>query len=255
VALLSLVMAAAWTGPLDHQARQQVDDGLKRALASYAVARTLNAGISVAQGTALSAQPLGVGLTLTPGQMLDPLNDLVEQFSALMLGASIAFGIQLLLLEMSLHWGVSLLLSLGAILWASHWLRGHSSIWSGKLLIALLLLRFIVPLAGAGSGLAYQGFMHTQFLDGQRAVETASRAVHLLAPSENAGTKWWQLGKQAEKFNLQEQLEHLQLKLDQAIEHAIRLAVIFLLQTLLLPLAVMWVLLRAGRALTLPAGG
>lgn len=255
VALLALgLVGALWFKPLDDQAHRQAEDGLKRALASYALARTLNAGISVAQGTALSAQPLGIGLTLTPGQMLDPLNDLVEQFSSLMLAASIAFGIQLLLLKMSLHWGVSLLLSLSAAFWAWHWLGGRSSSWPGRLLVALLLLRFIVPLAGAGSGLAYSGFMQTQFQDSQRAMETAARAIHALAPSGDTETKWWQLGKQAEQFNLPEQLEKFQSWLDQAIEHTIHLAVVFLLQTLLLPLAVVWMLLRAGRALT-AAGG
>ena len=253
-ALLALAVACAWLGPLDDQARQQAEDGLKRALASYALARTLNAGISVAQGTALSAQPLGIGLTLTPGQMLDPLNDLVEQFSGLLLAASIAFGIQLLLLKMSLHWSVSLLLSSSAALWAWHWLRASASGWPGRLLVALLLLRFIVPLAGAGSGLAYAGFMHAQFLDSQRAVASASESIGSLALSENPEAKWWQLGKQAEKLDLPGQLEKFQSRVDQAIEHTIHLAVVFLLQTLLLPLAVIWVLLRAGRALT-AAGG
>ena len=71
----------------------------------------MNALISVAQGTEISAQPLGVGGTLAPGQLLDPLNDLVEQFSALMLAASIAFGIQKVLITIGAYWLISLVLT------------------------------------------------------------------------------------------------------------------------------------------------
>ena len=89
---MAIVILGSRLAPLDAPAIKQVDAGLKRALISYAAARTLNALISLAQGTEISAQPLGFGVTLTPGQLLDPLNDLVEQFSALMLATSIASG-------------------------------------------------------------------------------------------------------------------------------------------------------------------
>ena len=99
LALLAVAVACAWLRPLDDLAGAQAQAGFKRAVASFATARALNAVISVVQGTELSVQPLGVGVTLAPGQMLDPLNDLVERFSDLMLMASVAFGVQLLLIE------------------------------------------------------------------------------------------------------------------------------------------------------------
>jgi hypothetical protein len=80
-------------------------------------ARALNAVISVAQGTEVSLQPLGVGVTLAPGQLLDPVNDLVEKFSDLMLMASVAFGVQKVLISMGGYWLISLLLTFAAIGW------------------------------------------------------------------------------------------------------------------------------------------
>ena len=68
---LAIVILCSWLSPLDAPAIRQVDAGLKRALVSFAAARTLNALISVAQGTEISALPFGVGVTLTPGQVLD----------------------------------------------------------------------------------------------------------------------------------------------------------------------------------------
>ncbi|MCB1944024.1 MAG: hypothetical protein KDI53_18575, partial [Candidatus Accumulibacter sp.] len=84
---------------------------MKRALVSFATARALNAVISVAQGTEVSMQPAGMGVVLTPGQLLDPVNDLVEQFSHLMLAASVAFGVQKVLISIGAYWVISLLLT------------------------------------------------------------------------------------------------------------------------------------------------
>ena len=60
VLLVAALVACAWLAPLEGAANRQIDAGLKRALASFAVARTLNAIISVAQGTEVSLQTLGV---------------------------------------------------------------------------------------------------------------------------------------------------------------------------------------------------
>ena len=78
---------------------------------AFGLARTLNGAISVAQGTEIALQPAGVGVTLTAGEVLDPLNDLVERFSLLALTATISLQGQILLTELlSTHW-VNLLLT------------------------------------------------------------------------------------------------------------------------------------------------
>ena len=78
-----------------------VDTAFKRALLGFAVARGLNGVISVAQGTEVAIQPAGVGVSFTPGEILDPVNDLVERFSWIMLLATSSLGVQKVLLSMS----------------------------------------------------------------------------------------------------------------------------------------------------------
>ena len=107
VLAVAAIVLGAWLAPIDAPASDRVDAGLKRALASFATARALNAVISVAQGTEVSAQPLGVGVNLAPGQALDPVNDVVEQFANLMLAASVSFGVQKMLIGGSGYWLVS----------------------------------------------------------------------------------------------------------------------------------------------------
>ena len=91
------LVALSWSTWVDDRADEVTVDNLKQALAVLALARTFNGVISVAQGTEVAIQPVGVGVTLTLGEVLDPLNDLVEQFSALALMASVSLGLQLTL--------------------------------------------------------------------------------------------------------------------------------------------------------------
>ena len=77
-----LVFVGCWVAPIDAPARAQVNDGLKRALTTFAAARALGAVVSVAQGTQVDATPGGVGVSFAPGQALKPLNELIEQFAA-----------------------------------------------------------------------------------------------------------------------------------------------------------------------------
>jgi hypothetical protein len=106
VAVVAVIAAFffAWYRPIQDQAKAQVDAGLKRALISFASARTLNAIISVVQGTEMSVQPFGVGLTLTPGQVLDPINDLLEQIPERIVSLIGIFLAQTIIIPIILLW-------------------------------------------------------------------------------------------------------------------------------------------------------
>ena len=143
VLVLLVLVACAWWAPLDKPALQQVDAGLKRALVSFATARALNGVISVAQGTEIALQPGGVGATLAPGQLLDPVNDLVEQFSQLMLIASVALGVEKILIGIGSDWTMSLALTIVSLMFSVLLISGRRvGPWLPRLLAILLMLRF-----------------------------------------------------------------------------------------------------------------
>lgn len=258
---LALVLAAAWFAPLDARATLHAEAGLKRALASFAAARTLNAVISVVQGTEVAVQPVGVGVTFTPGQVLDPLNDLVEQFASLMLAASVAFGVQLALMKFGAYWGVSLVLALLAIAWtAVQWRRAAAPIWLTRFLVGFLLVRFAVPLAVLGSQAGFELFLERDYVADQARIEvTRDKLSGLSAPVREPAAgesliersrRWWSDAS----LDLREKMDELKDTAERAVESIVRLMVVFLLQTLLVPLLLLWVLLRTGRTLVARPG-
>ena len=249
-ALLALALGAlvvcSWLAPMDAPAMAQVDAGLKRALVSFATARVLNAAISVAQGTEALVQPFGFGVTLAPGQVLDPVNDLVEQFSNLMLAASVVFGIQKVLIAIGGYWPLSLLLT-GAVIgwgWCS-WRRQRPPPWLSRLLVIVLMLRFAVPIVTLGSEALWQEFLAVDYQTSQQLIDSASGQVHQLGPNMPAAPDNTSLldklkGWVAKNADVKKNFDDLKLAAEQATEHIIKLIVVFLLQTLVIPLLLLW---------------
>lgn len=255
VLLMLALVACAWLGPQDAPATRQVDAGLKRALVSFATARALNAAISVAQGTEISVQPAGVGATFAPGQLLDPVNDLVERFSELMLGASVLFGAQKVLIAIGSYWPVSLVLTLAVLAWGWQWMRRQPvAPWLSRLLVMLLMLRFAVPVVAIGSDLVWQKFLADDYRVSQQAIATAqvdAAKQESAVPSEpaNQGLIDRLRGWFSHNADVKARFDDLRQAVENAIEHLIRLIVVFVLQTLVIPALMFWALYNWMRSL------
>lgn len=268
VALL-LISWAALQGPLDTRATRAVESGLKRALITFAIARGLNAVISAAQGTEVSLAPAGVGVTLTPGEALDPVNDLVERFSWVMLLSSVSLGAQRVLLELSAWPPFSLLLS-GVMLVAvaSHWWAPagarNATRWLRNLVIVLIALRFALPLTVIGSEWTYQQFLadrHQQSeaglarsRDQVAQINDATQAAH--QPADGLLERARQWAEQAKgQWSGATDLQRYQDAVAESARDTVELIVVFLLHTLLLPLALLWLIGRLTQRLLLSPSG
>lgn len=276
--VLIAVVALSWLKPLDATAECQVDEGFKRAVASFAVARVLNGVISVAQGTEISIAPGGMGANLAPGEILDPVNDLVEQFSELMLIASVVFGIMKVLLGIGSYWVFSAILSGAALVWAALKLSGRlPPLLLTKFLLVLFFVRFSVPLIAVGGDFLFQQFLAQKFDESQLAIENNKDQLAALQPMADAAPvvapAQPSISPPAESRNLWDiiksalheagsKIEQVQYKLDpgsyldqlrtltsQIVDHIINLIVVFVLQTIVIPLALIWALYRSCLAL------
>src|SRR5688572_28405766 len=245
IALAGTLLLLTWL-PFTQQAGvESARAGLKRALLTYASARAIDAVISVAQQTEFTLQPGGVGLGFGVGHALEPLDDLIEQFSALMQWVLIAFGLQILLANLGAHAVVSSLLTLalaGVALLA--WQRRAIAPWLQRAALALLIVRFAVPLYAVSSEALHRGALDDQY---QAAKETLDRSGQALvtptatAPAPPQSLRWYERwlpdwARKADLPRLPDVASNGQ-KVEQAIEGLIDLAVLLLFQTVALPLA------------------
>jgi hypothetical protein len=228
---LALVVLAWLPGP-QQLAVEHAEAGLKRALTSYAVVRGLDAIVSAAQGTQLSAAPAGMGIITAPGQLLDPANDLLEQFSSVMLTAVVAFGLQAFLLNIGAHWSLSLAFSLALLLsLALAWRRKRAPTFWVRALLVLAVARFAVLGCTFTSEWIYRGYLAERYATAQKEID---QAAVMLRP------------KGADVRQLPEQIA-------QATEHIVRqlvdLIVVFLLHTVVFPVLTLWMVVALGRAI------
>lgn len=231
---LALVLLLAWTKPFEASATQQVDDGLKRALVTYATARAMHAGVSALQGTQVNASPAGIGATFSPGQLLAPVAELLKQFSDLMLLVAVALGLQKLLISLGTAQLLTLTLTLTAVVWG--WLRLRQTTpptGLTKVLILLVMVRFALPLAALGSEQIYKSLIHSSYQQSQAAIDAE---FNNLPVSDHTNSSYWDRLKQIP----QEKYTALKDKVEQATEHIVTLMAIFILQTIVTPVLLLF---------------
>jgi hypothetical protein len=170
----------------------------------------------------------------------------VGNFADLMLVASVAFGVQKFLIAMSSYWPISLLLTGAAVAWLLCHLRQRPPVpWLSKLLLLLLMLRFAIPVVVLASDALSQKFLAADYLTSQRAVDRITGQVASLeqpAASPSAAPGLFDRIKEwvPKSADLKIYFERLKKSAEQATEHMVKLMVIFLLETLLIPLLLLW---------------
>jgi hypothetical protein len=261
-AVLSGGLAAS--GVLDGPAQASADRVFRQALLTYAAARTLDAAVSLAEGTELALQPAGVGVTVSAGEVLEPIDDLVEQFSAVMLVSATSLGVQSLLLRAS-AWGVVTLLLViflaarVALAYAPERFhpRARRVVEVGVPL--LLVCRFAMPVYALGTSLVFERYLQPSQSAAVAAIEETGadiREIEQLAePEPNAGlvgrvSAWF--SDAVERLDVSERITAFQERVTAAVEHLMHLLVIFFFQTIVLPVGFIWLLPKVVGIMTSP---
>jgi len=254
--LVLVAVAAALSGIVDDASESYAEDAFRRALVTFAVARTLNGVISVAQGTEVALEPGGVGVNLSVGQILDPINDLVERFSAVMLVAASSLGLQNFLLSMTAWWGLSAALILAALfaittIWSKRLAENKYASAASRIFLVILFIRFAVPLLIIGTNLVSDTFLASSQAEATAALEATRTEIEDLnedpdVPPDPDQSLLDRIGsiidESLESMDATDRLARLKESASNTSEHIINLIVIFVLQTIILPLVFLWLL-------------
>ena len=262
--ILGLLIAGLLAGSkaVDHYGEQYTDQALERSLIAFAVARGLNGLISVAQEAEIAMQPAGIGLTLSPGEILDPINDLIERFSVVMLVTASALGIQKLMLSIG-AWDYFnyLIIAFWAFtagyLWLKHFKQRQANPLILKVALFLVLVRFATPIMALGSEALYQGFLANDYQEASQGLQQTEATIRQHTPDDVTGdeelsglekTKRW-FSDAADQLNLKKQIASYQEAAEQASQSVIQLITVFIVQNILFPLLFIWLFVRFGRSI------
>jgi hypothetical protein len=259
-----ICVAAAVSGVIDAKGVAYTEESFKRSLITFGIARGLNGVISVAQGTEIAVQPAGFGINFAPGQILDPINDLVEQFSWIMLASAASLGIQKVLLTISSTTLVTLtLVCLLSVYLLAVWRAGWFGAELRKLLLfftmALLFIRFSVPLAAIGSEGLYGYFLQNQYMESSAELEKTQASISRISNEQISSYESEEKGviDRAKRFfesasqsiSINDRLDKYKEVAADATKHAVNLIVVFVIQTIMFPLLFLWIIFRSLRAI------
>lgn len=231
---------------------------------TYASVRAIDAVISVAKQTEITLQPGGVGAGFGVGQALDPLDDLIEQFSSLMQWVLVAFGLQTMLAQLGAHAAVSALLTLAlGALAALAWRGAALPRWLQRAAVVLLVVRFAVPVYAVAAEGLHRAVLSPQYAQAQRELDGARRVLDQAAAPAPAGAasqppptrwveRWLPDWLKEPKLPRLPSVASISDRVELSIERLIDLAVLFLFETIALPLAFFWFLRAAAGAALAP---
>lgn len=263
-ACLLLLAFASATNLVDNYGEKYTDEGFKRSLSAFAIAKGLNGLISVVQGTEVAVQPAGVGLIMTPGQILDPANDLIERFSWVMLLCTTSLGIQAILLKMFSSFYFSIVVTASLLLmvpfvWNDWKYSTRVKNVFYRLAAFLIILRFFIPVMAITSEGIYSAFLESKYEESKTQLEQSNETIASLneenqeANIDALEVPWYEslsknFNSAIDAFDVDKRVEQLKKEADNLTNHLVDLIVVFTMQTILLPLVFIWLALRLIKA-------
>ena len=229
---LLFISLFSWYSGVDADAIEIYNQTFDRAVYSFALAKGLNAIISVLQSSEVNFSLFVAGGTIGVGQILDPVNDLVERFSMIMLISSVSLGLQhlLLLLAKSTFLKLALLVSSFAVLLALWFKRLESSkafVFFMRLVVLFIVLRFAAVSFVYANQFLYEQIYAKQYESSSQYISEYKSNLEVL---------------QEDQKKLVSSLSGLEKKSELFSKKVIQIITIFVVSTIAFPLVFLWFL-------------
>jgi hypothetical protein len=200
VGLVLLLLLTSWLGALDRRTEEYIDGALTKALATYASIRVINGSLSFLMSgeTTANVSLLGTGgsVAAEPARVLEPLDDLAEEFSDVVKFASISLVAQKVLIEIFSSVFFKLLLTVTGLCLILYFLLGVSVGYPLvlKAFLFTFFLRFCLLFSFGASQIADQAFLARPIDEDSAKIAAIEREVEQARDEESALTPEEQQG-------------------------------------------------------------
>lgn len=265
--LLLLLLSALFYGAsfvkipaIDHIADTYFSESIRSATLAYATTRGVNAVVSVVKESHLELAPAGVGITIAAGQILDPIDDMTERLSSVLVAAIASLGIQKLGYEIGMSISFKAIAIVLLLMVPLLWLHSVTltTLYGPllKLCLLLLLLRFLLPVSALVSDQLYSHWLQpgiADAVDDLSVVSSSYQSLSKLSPEQGGGFFSSMTTATSEK------VEQIRAAFMQMVEHAENIIrslltlmtlylAVFVVQVVLLPMLMLWLMLRIAKS-------
>jgi hypothetical protein len=253
---------------LDATTDSYFKESITKAGVSYGVCRIINATVSVIKESSLEVEPAGIGLSLAIGQIVDPINDMVERLSDVLVMSITSLGVQELLYEISVTLVPSIMAVVLLLLSLLVWLKNERLVKVQKILINVLVIASIARFCLPVSSIANQ-FLQDHFFEDKIVKANAELArgtvdlgqlndVHLpkydgiIGTIEN-GTSYLKQKTIDFKRAIEITIENNGLIIENLLRLTFLYLGVFVIQVLVLPLLIFWFMMKIVNVLFISA--
>ncbi len=149
---------------LDKKGDQYFNTAIKETFVLYGITRLTNALVSVAKDTQITITPAGLGITLSIGQVLDPLDDATERLSTVLTISFSLLGFMKILKEILTVSSFKIISYLLVFLALSVWIKFLEPLKKVFITVVILIisLRIALPICGFINDYLYENFFQTK---------------------------------------------------------------------------------------------
>lgn len=244
---------------IDQQADDYFESAISQAGVAYATCRVINASVSVIGDSDVQLEPAGIGISLAAGKVLDPIDDMTERLSNVLVTAIVSLGIQKLAYEIGVSiapdiLGVVLLIYTVLVLVPGQYGRRFQFLLL-RIGAIVIIARFLLPITSIAND-----YLLSNYFSGEIEQATADLAVYsgtldtlkeiefpaydgFFGTIENSAS-FVQERTLALKDALDLMLSNIGSIIDSLLTLTWLFAGIFVIQVILMPLGVLWLLVK-----------
>jgi len=239
-------------------------EAISKAGVAYATCRVINASVSIIKDSHLQLEPAGVGISLAVGQALDPIDDMTERLSDVLVTAIASLGIQKLIYEMSVSLVPSVLSILLFLFSVLVWFKNERIQYLQKFIVRfsviIIIARFCLPVSSFANEFIQQHFFAEQISEAREnlALGTADldRLKEYSLPESDGILDTISSSSsflKRKSIELKDALATTVSNMGSIVENLLTLTFlyvgIFLIQVIILPLLVFWIFVKVANSL------
>lgn len=248
---LFYLLSHSGLGKFDSIGNEYFENSLKKAAITYATVRGVNSLVSVVKESKMEVAPAGVGVSIAVGEVLDPLDDMTERVSSVLVMAIVALGTQKIFFEIINDGGFLTLCALSLLIalmpYLSSRLRSKTYQFLLKLFVLVLILRLLLPVSALISTYFHDTIFQEKIETSKLVLSNIKGSSHFDMEIEKSGNflekiKSGYLGVEKRFEDVKSIFNHLQSNMGEIISALISLVTVyiflFLVDVIILPVGI-----------------
>jgi len=249
---------------LDVKTDTYFNEAIASAGVAYATTRAINASVSVIKESNLQLEPAGVGVSIAVGQIVDPINDMTERLSLVLVTAITSLGVQKLAYEISVSVAPKLLsiclFILSILIWCEDRRVMALQLFLVRVLLLVAMIRFCLPVSSIANEYLYENHFANQIAQANNALSLDAKEMDslqeyslpevdgILGTIENSAVFLKQKSSEF-KAAVIAMLSRVGVKIDNLLKLTFLYVGVFLFQVIILPLLSFWFLMKSANAI------